>query len=202
MILEGLILGLIVGKLRGGQFKRIGYLTLRFPFILLTSFLLLLITSIMISIGNPLFIAHRMKLYIFAYCLLFVVLFFNLHNKGIWLILLGAIANFAAVVLNQGSMPISIEALEQLNFENMLTSINSGLLPNYIPLKDAYPLTDYLGKRLVIPFAYPIKQIFSAGDAFISLGLFLYIQGMMNSRVYRKASSVIKFDHYGKVKGR
>ncbi|SCY86310.1 DUF5317 domain-containing protein [Alkaliphilus peptidifermentans] len=201
MILEALILGMIAGKLRGGQFKRLGFLSLRFPFMVLLSFIILLVTSIMISVGNPIVIEHRMKLYILAYCLLFIVLFFNLHNKSIWFILVGAIANFAAIVLNQGSVPISIEALETLDFQNMLTSINTGLLPNYIPLSEAYPLTNYLGKRYIIPFAYPIKQIFSIGDALISIGLCFYIQGVMNSRIYRKASGVIKFDNYGKIRG-
>ncbi len=200
MIFEALLMGIIVGKVKGGQFKRLGYMTLKFPFMVILSFILMLMTSIMISIGHEAFIKHRMILYIISYCILFLVLFLNLHNKSIWLILIGTIANFAAIVLNQGSMPIDLKILQNTGFENMLQSISMGALPNYISLDQAYPLTEYLGKRLVTPNFYPLKQIFTIGDALISLGLFLYIQKIMQSKIYRKAVGVIRFDHQGKVK--
>ncbi|KAB3532053.1 DUF5317 domain-containing protein [Alkaliphilus serpentinus] len=200
MLIEALILGMIIGKLRGGNLKRLGYFSMKLPILLLISFLMMLVTSILIAMGNPTVIQHRMKLYIFAYCILFIVLFFNLHNKSLWFILIGAIANFAAIVLNQGSMPVDMVLLEKMNFENMLTSINNGTLPNYIPLTEAAPLTFYLGRQWVVPFSYPLRQIFSIGDAFISLGLFFFIQGVMHSRIYRKASGIIRFDHHGRVR--
>lgn len=200
MLFEALILGIIVGKIRGGQLKRLGYFSMRFPLLLLVSFIVMLATSILISMGNPIAIQHRMKLYILAYCILFILLFFNLHNKSLWFVLIGAIANFAAIVLNQGSMPVDMVILEKMNFQNMLLSINSGTLQNFMPLTEAYPLTEYLGKRWIIPFNYPLRQIFSVGDAFIAIGLFFFIQSVMHSKIYRKASSVIRFDHHARVR--
>lgn len=201
MIFEAIILGIIVGKLRGGQFKRLGYQSLQFPFILLLSFIILLGASILISLGYQWVITYRMYLYILAYCLLFLVLFLNLHAKAVWLILIGAICNFAAIALNNGSMPIDFGLLQKMGFTNLLNSINIGALPNYISISEAYSFTQHLGKRFTTPSLYPIKQIFSIGDIFIALGLLFYIQKVMQSKMYRKMASVISFDHKGKMSG-
>ncbi|MBM7615397.1 DUF5317 domain-containing protein [Alkaliphilus hydrothermalis] len=200
MIFEALVLGIIVGKIRGGHLKRLGYLSLRFPFVVIMSLILMLTTSIMIAMGNETFIEHRMILYIIIYCLLFTTLFLNLHKKAIWLILIGAICNFAAIVLNQGSMPIDLTLLEDSGFKNLLISINMGALPNYIPLEEAFPLTEYLGKRFITPSFYPLKQVLAVGDFLISIGLLFYIQSVMQSKLYRKAVGVISFDHHGRVR--
>lgn len=201
MIFEAIVLGIIIGKLRGGQFKRLGYQTLQFPFILLLSFIILLGTSILISLGYQWVITYRVYLYILAYCLLFVVLFLNLHLKAVWLILIGAILNFAAIALNNGSIPIDLVLLEKMGFTNLLNSIGIGALPNYIPINEAYSFTQHLGKKITTPPMYPIKQIFSVGDIFIALGLLFYVQKVMQSKMYRKMSSVIHFDHKGKMSG-
>ncbi len=199
MIFEALILGIIMGKLRGGRIKRLGHQTLRFPLILILSFIILLGTSILISLGYANIIAIRMYLYIVAYCFLFLVLFLNLHIKSIWLILIGAILNFAAIALNNGSMPIDVAVLEKMSFTNLLNSINTGSLPNYIPINEANSITQYLGKKFTTPAFYPIKQIFSVGDGFIAVGLFFYVQKIMQSNMYKKMSTVISFDHKGRM---
>ena len=199
VIFEALILGIIVGKLRGGQFKRLGYQTLRFPLILILAFLLLLGTSTLITLGYEKVIAFRMYLYILGYCFLFLVLFLNLHIRSVWFILIGAICNFAAITLNNGSMPIDLLVLEKMGFANLLKSIEIGSLPNFISINEAYSYTQYLAKRFSTPVLYPIKQIFSIGDALIAAGLFLYVQRIMQSKLYRKMSKVIHFDHKGRM---
>ena len=199
MIFEALILGIIVGKLRGGHFKRLGYQSLRFPLILILAFIILLGTSILITLGYQKVITNRMYLYIIAYCFLFLVLFLNLHIKSVWFILIGAICNFAAIVLNNGSMPIDLLILEKMGFNNLLNSIQIGTLPNFIKIEDAYSYTQYLGKKFTTPSLYPLKQIFSIGDGFIAFGLFFYVQKIMQSKLYRKMSNVIQFDHKGKM---
>ncbi len=193
MIFEALIIGVIIGKLRGGHIKRLGHRSLDLPILVILSFILLLGTSILIQLGNPMAIKYRMLLYIAAYCLLFIVLFFNLHSRSLWFVLIGAILNFAAIVLNQGSMPVDLSLLERAGFLNTLNSINIGALPNYISLENALGFTTYLGKKMVTPSLYPFKQIISIGDIFISLGLLLYVQAIMCSRSHR-AAGVIRFD--------
>ncbi|MGV8146888.1 MAG: DUF5317 domain-containing protein [Alkaliphilus sp.] len=195
MILEALFFGAIVGKIRGGNFKRLAYVFFRIPYILFLSFILMVGTSILIFFGNETVINYRIYIYILVYSLLFIVLFLNLHNKAVWLILFGAIANFAAIILNQGSMPIDLLILEKLGLENMLNLIKEGEMLNYIPLQDASMYTEHLAKRFALPTFYPLKHILSVGDILISLGLFFYIQETMMSRVYRRASRMLRRDY-------
>ena len=119
-----------------------------------------------------------MLLYIISYIMLFIVLFFNLGRKYVWLILIGAFANFIALVLNGGSMPIDVALLKKAGFENMYQSFKMGAMPNYIDIKDAYSLTIYLAK--VYSPIYPLKQIFSIGDILV-FGLLMFTQNMMQA---------------------
>ncbi|MCD5410037.1 MAG: DUF5317 domain-containing protein [Clostridiales bacterium] len=195
MILEALFLGVIAGKIRGGDFKKLGYVFLRLPYILILSFILMIGTSLLVFLGNKVVIDNRIYIYIVAYFLLFTVLFLNLHNKAIWLILLGAVANFTAIVLNQGSMPIDLLVLEKLGLVNMVNLIKEGEILSYIPIQDASTYTEYLAKRFALPSFYPLKHVMSIGDLLVSLGLFLYIQKIMQSRVYRRTSRMLRHDY-------
>ncbi len=195
MILEALFLGVIAGKIRGGDLKRLGYVFFRVPYILILSFILMVGTSLLVFLGNKVVIDNRIYIYIVAYFLLFTVLFLNLHNKAIWLILLGAIANFAAIILNQGSMPIDLLVLERLGLVNMMDLIKEGEILSYIPIQEASMYTEFLAKRFALPSFYPLKHVMSIGDLLVSLGLFLYIQKIMQSRVYRRTSRMLRHDY-------
>lgn len=198
MILEGLILGIIIGKLRGGQLDRLGRFIFRSPFLLVLALILQLATSILISLGNERAIDNRMILYIASYIMLFTVLFLNLNRGSVWFILIGAISNFAAIVLNGGSMPIDMALLEKAGFENMFQSLKIGALPNYVNIGEAYSFTAHLGKKFATPAFYPLKQVFSIGDILIALGLLLFTQGIMQINRHHYSSRTIKFDHRGR----
>lgn len=199
MIFEGLILGIIIGKIRGGKIGNIGRFVFNLSFLLVFSLILQLVTSILISIGYEKAINHRMTIYIVAYVMLFIVLFSNLGRSSVWLILIGSIANFAAIVLNGGSMPIDLNMLEKAGFENMLQSMKIGAMPNYIDISQAHSFTVYLGKRFVTPEFYPFKQIFSPGDILIALGLLFLVQGIMQISKHRYASKTLRFDYNRKL---
>ncbi len=201
MIFEGLILGIIIGKLRGGNIGSLGKFMFRSSFLLVFALILQLGTSILIAIGNEIAINNRMILYIISYIMLFIVLFLNLGRKSVWFILIGALANFAALVLNKGSMPIDVALLKKMGFENMFQSFEIGALPNYIDIKEAYSFTAYLGKKFATPKFYPLKQIFSMGDIFISLGLLLFTQNIMQVNRYQYSSKIIRFDSIDRRKG-
>ncbi|ABR47014.1 conserved hypothetical protein [Alkaliphilus metalliredigens QYMF] len=197
MIVEGLLLGLLVGKLRGGQFNRLNQGLFRMPFFVLLAFALQLALGVLISLGQQWAMDNRFYMYIFSYCLLFLGLFLNLSRRSMWLILIGGILNFTAIMFNQGSMPIDVVALETLGFENMIQSIEIGAAPQYIPISQVQGFIAHLGKVWTTPSWYPLKQIFSIGDVLISLGLFAFIQGAMNARG-RHSSSMIRFGYKGR----
>ncbi|ABW20018.1 DUF5317 domain-containing protein [Alkaliphilus oremlandii] len=200
MILEGLVLGIIIGKLRGGKVNNLGRFVFKSSFLLAFSLLIQLGTSILISVGNEQAIKHKMILYIISYIMLFIVLFLNLGKKSVWLIVIGAVLNFAAIVLNGGSMPMDLEALQKIGSINMLQSIKAGELVNYRNITEAVSFTVYLGKRITTPEWYPIKQVFSIGDLFISLGILFLCQSMMQSSRSHSKPQLLKFNHKGKMR--
>lgn len=195
LLVESMVLGIIVGKIRGGKLKGLATSLLKFSWLIFLSFALQLAISIMISLGHSFFIEYRMILYVITYVLLFVALFFNMRFQCMWFIMIGAIMNFTAIMMNEGSMPVDMKLLEKLGFKNMVNSINMGALSQYIPLEKAGHFTSYLGKRISMPDFYPLSQVFSLGDLFIALGIFFLIQNMMMSLVYQRTTKVIKFDH-------
>lgn len=198
MIFEGLILGMIIGRLRGGKLDNLGRFIFRSSFLLVFALILQLATSILISLGNERAINNRMILYIISYLMLFIVLFLNLNKKSVWLILIGSILNFAALVLNSGSMPIDLALLEKMGFENMYQSFKIGALPNYIDIGQAYSFTIHLAKKFATPAVYPLKQIFSLGDILISIGLLIFTQSIMQGGRHHYTTRTIKFDHRGR----
>ncbi len=201
MIFEGLVLGIIIGKLRGGKIEYLGKFMFRSSFLLVFALILQIGTSILISIGNEMAINNRMLLYIISYIMLFIVLFFNLERKSVWLILIGAVANFAALVLNGGSMPIDVALLEKMGFKNMFQSFKIGAMPNYIDINKASSFTVYLAKRFATPSIYPLKQIFSIGDILISLGILIFTQSIMQVGRYHYSPKTIRFDYRDRKMG-
>ncbi len=198
MIFEGLVLGMIIGKLRRGKFENLGKFMFKSSFLLVLSLILQIGTSILISIGNQIAIQNKMILYIVSYIMLFIVLFLNLGRQSVWLILTGAIANFAAIVLNGGSMPIDVKLIQKMGFENMYQSFKMGALPNYINIGEAYSFTAYLGKIFTTPAFYPLKQVFTPGDILISLGLLILTQSIMQVGRHHHLAKTIRFDHTGR----
>lgn len=198
MIFEGLLLGVIIGKLRRGKLENLGKFMFKSSFLLVFSLILQIATSILIALGNQIAIQNKMILYIVSYIMLFIVLFLNLGRQSVWLILTGAIANFAAIVLNGGSMPIDVALLEKMGFENMLESFKMGAMPNYINISDAYSFTAYLGKIFATPAFYPFKQVFTIGDILISLGLLILTQSIMQTGRHNHSAKTIRFDHKGR----
>ncbi len=193
VVIEGIVLGLIFGKLRSGTFRNLGRFSLRLPLILIIGFLGYLVTTIMAFFGNDFVVENLLYLNIVFFLLLFIVLFFNLHYRSVWLILFGTLSNFTAVVLNDGRMPLDPGALQQAGMVSMETSLQAGTLHNYINIEAVEGFSANLGKFLATPEFYPFSQVLSPGDIFIALGIFFLIQRAMTKATSRFRS--VTFDH-------
>jgi len=193
VVVEAILLGLILGKLRSGSFKNLGRFALKLPVILIIGFLGYVVTSLLVFFGNDFVVENLLYLKIGIYLLLFVVLFFNLQYRSVWLILFGTLSNFTAIVLNDGRMPLDPEALEQAGMVSMETSLQAGTLHNYINIEAVEGFTANLGKFLATPEIYPFSQVFSPGDVFIAVGVFFLVQRAMTKVTSRFRS--VRFDH-------
>lgn len=193
VVLEGLVLGLIFGKLRSGTFRNLGRFALKLPMVLIIGFLGYLATSIMVFFENDFFVDNLLYLKIGIYLLLFIVLFFNLQYRSVWLILFGTLGNFTAIVLNEGRMPLDPEALQQAGMVSMETSLLAGNLHNYVNIQAVEGFSRYLGKFLATPDFYPFSQVLSPGDIFIAIGVFFLVQRAMTKSTSRFRT--VNFDH-------
>lgn len=199
MFIEALLLGIAVGLFRGGSLKTLRTAHIRMPVLLVLAFLIQLTLSFMMLAGSRFFIDRRLVFYAVSYGLLFVALFFNLNSKAVWLLVVGSLMNFAVIFLNGGTLPVSAEALEKSGFINRLELIRSGRLVQYELINGAGGWMGFLGKRLTPPAMYPIRQVFSIGDALISLGLFLWIQDFLTGAGHYQKARLIRIDHKGKI---
>ncbi|SDY60961.1 DUF5317 domain-containing protein [Tindallia californiensis] len=198
MFIEALVLGTVVAFFRGGTVKNMRLMHIRMPVLLIAAFLLQLVLSFMMLAGSTWFIHHRMLLYALSYGMLFIALFFNLGHKVVWFIIAGSIMNFAVIFLSNGTILISADALQQAGFLNRLSLIEAGRLPHYTLIEETTTLMSFFAKRFTPPSFYPVAQIFSPGDLFISLGLFFWIQHLFLGVGHYQRARMLQVDHHGK----
>ena len=99
----------------------------------------------------------------------------NRHIPGLWLIGLGGLANFAAILANGGVMPALPAAAEKAGLETTPGFNNSAATA------DA-PLW-FLGDVFAVPASWPLANVFSAGDVAIALGTFVLAHLVCGSRL-------------------
>jgi hypothetical protein len=95
----------------------------------------------------------------------------NLRIRGMTIVLLGAVSNFAAIVANGGYMPASAEAMEALGRPAKTGYSNSLLAPD--------PALPWLTDIFALPSWLPYTNVFSIGDVLIGLGVVVVIASAM-----------------------
>lgn len=196
MFVESLILSTIVGKIRGGKIKNIGSLKIKGWYLFLLGFLLEY-SSIYIEklTDNKLsfFIREYFSYMQFLVIILFILGFIlNLRNKGILIMFIGSLFNSIAILLNDGKMPVSIEALKYSSLTKDIDMLKTGItLTHQIATNSTkfYFFTDILP----IPVPYPLPKVISVGDIIIALGVFILIQKIMLSR--KRKDSILDFTY-------
>lgn len=176
MVFDGIILAILVGFLRKGSLKGLAYVKLKgaliFPVILL-------IQILVYTFQNDYSILGSLSGYIFmiVYIVGLYFLWINRNLEGFLLIFAGVFLNFIVMALNGGRMPVSLEAAQILDpmYAEML---KSGLYAKHTALVESTRF-GFLGD--VIPLTIPFRneQVISIGDAFMNIGVFLFIQKMM-----------------------
>lgn len=200
--MEGTVIGLILGKVRGGKFGNLKFVSLRaWPLILLAFFTQI---SPIFADRMHLFSKYGSYLYGASFIFLMICMLLNIEKKGIWALLIGIIMNGMVVFANGLKMPISFQGLTLAGLQPVIEGIKHGHIVHYMNLNDVDGWIKILGKYIVIPKPYPLSKVMSIGDIWMTLGLILFIQGGMrlnpfhHMHRYGKTDRMIKFGYMGK----
>jgi hypothetical protein len=177
LLLYAVILGLIAGLLTGGKIAALGSAHIRLAPVALIGFLaqLLLFSSPLAGIVG----AWGPSLYVLSTVAVLMALVVNLRQPGFWLIIVGALANFAVIVANGGQMPASPDAWAALTG---VAAVPTDVFSNS-HLAGPDTVLAFLGDNFVLPRPFPLANVFSIGDVLIGLGGGLFVFQQMHGRV-------------------
>jgi hypothetical protein len=177
LLLYAVILGLVAGTLSGGRLAALGMTHIRlWPVALIGLFCqLLLFSSPLAAVVGP----WGPSLYVVSTAAVLMALVVNLRQPGFWLIIIGALANFAVIVANGGQMPAAPEAWAALNG---MAAVPTTDFSNSV-LAGPHTVLAFLGDNFVLPRPVPLANVFSIGDVLIGAGGALFVYQAMHGRV-------------------
>lgn len=185
MVFEIIILGILIGKLKGGHIKKLENINIRAWYLLVLSFLLEIIALMLITRTDgslsEILESNFFFIHIFIYSLLIIGLSMNFNELGFRISLFGAMLNFLPLIFNKGQMPVSIKALENAHLYEQINLLTNNRIMTHSLMSDSTNLS-FLGDIIAIARPYPFPKIISIGDILISLGLFLVIYKHMTKR--------------------
>lgn len=185
MFLEAVLLGLLVGKLRGGRSLNIGNLEFKGWVLILVAFLL---QTLPMLLGRTGWMARNGHILAFSTLIMvFFIVVWNCDKRGFWLVGLGAVSNILAMTTHGLKMPVFLGALQNAGHVELVDSIMNNAVLNYTGLTQLAGWSDYLGKIFAFPDFYPLAQVISMGDILMSLGIFLFVSGQMTASHYSKS---------------
>jgi hypothetical protein len=176
LLLYAVAFGLICGVLTRGRLSALGTVKIRFWPVALAGlvFQVVLFSSpLAASIGDL-----GPALYVGSSVVVFVALLTNIRQPGFWLIVVGALANFIAIVANGGQMPASAEAWAALNGVPALPTTDFSNAAIATPDMPFY----FLGDLFVLPRPFPFANVFSIGDVLIGLGGAWFVIAVMHGK--------------------
>lgn len=197
MFLEAVILGLVIGFLRGGRFSNLSKIHIKGGAFLV--FLLLLQFTMVFWARISWLVPYRIGISFGLSVLIFCVSAVSLARPSLFLVPIGAFLNILAMAFNHLKMPVSMP----LEMTSYFTTLKSGILSqeifNYTLFSSAHPIFRFLGKIVLMPDWYYGFKMLSVGDMIISIGLMLFIQSEMNNTLYYRRQSTHGFSGYRKT---
>lgn len=179
LYLIALLLGLVIGLLRGGRLGQLARLHLRWLWLVPLALVVQLLIFPLFT-REPLLPYATVPLHLLSYALVGLWLIVNLRVLPLVAIGAGALANFVVVAANGGRMPASSTALKAagwLSTADLLVS--QGEYGNVVLMGEATRL-NWLGDYLYLPEWFPFSTAFSIGDVLIMVGLvWLIARGMV-----------------------
>ncbi len=179
LYLVALVVGLVIGFLRGGRLSHLTRLRLRWLWMIPVALAIQLLIFPLVS-GEPLLPYATVPLHLLSYAVVGLWLIVNLRVLPLVVIGVGALANFVVVAANGGRMPASTTALRAAGWLTTADSlVSQGEYGNVVLMGEMTRL-NWLGDYLYLPEWVPFSTAFSIGDVLIMVGLaWLIARGMV-----------------------
>lgn len=135
--------------------------------------------------GSGRFVPESVIPYIQVLSMLGLITFtaINIRISSFWVIGVGLLSNFAAIIANKGWMPISVETLGKLHPElppdHWIVGQRLGSSKDRILTEDTTNL-GFLSDTIPVPSWISYKFAFSIGDVILSIGIILLLWSLSN----------------------
>ena len=174
MLLDVFIISVVVTLLAGRKLTNLKNLDFKWVELFILGFLIQVLI-VWLSFKDVTFVVkYHVYLHILSFILLFIGIWKNINLPGFKWIAVGIFLNFLVIFINNGQMPVSSTGLEKVGLSSYKEVLESGkyLTHTLISTHTRLPL---LADRFYIPPPYPRPTLFSIGDIFIGIGLFILI---------------------------
>lgn len=156
-------LGVLPLPLLGGRLSRLGELRLRGVGLV---FAALAVQVVITSVAAPPAVLGRW-LHLGTYLAVIPLFWLNRKVPGLWVVLVGASLNLAAIAANGGVMPASPDAVRIAGIRHDAAFENSA------PVEGAR--LAFLGDIFAVPEGVPLANVFSVGDVVLVVGAWVLI---------------------------
>ena len=132
MLIEGIIIGIVTGYLRGGRLRRLANLNLKAYYLLFIAVIIeITLNYVLINHRDIILEAYSLIVVVIQYLLIFVFVGLNLNKPYTWLIGTGVLLNFIVIVANFGAMPVSSQILSLASPSKKMTLLGEGKFYTY-----------------------------------------------------------------------
>ena len=182
LLLWGVILGVVVGLVRGGNVANLEDTGVRHLW-LVSLALVIQLLIFPLFYEEPLITFGTEFFHIASYFILFVFLVLNWRVWQIPFMGIGMTMNLLVIGVNGGYMPVSVSSLRRAGEAEVVKSLLENVTYGNVIMMNDSTVLDFLGDWLYLPQWFPFSTAFSPGDAIITIGLvFFFGLGMVNRK--------------------
>jgi ABC-type antimicrobial peptide transport system permease subunit len=171
-----LILALLSALVLGGDVRRLGDVRLQRVWTVLTALVLQILVITIVPDADPGWLA---VIHVASYAFAGYFIWLNRRVPGLVIVGLGWALNALVIAVNGGVMPASPRVAEA---GSRGVDVGREFL-NSRPLDS--PRLSFLGDNFSLPQSWPFHNVFSIGDVFIALGVFVALHWICNSLLAR-----------------
>lgn len=180
MFLEAVIIGIIVGWIRGGRIANFFSYDFKGRYLAILALFIFVFSFVLYALGVH--INHALLPFI-ALVIAAIIALLNYRTFGMKLFFVGLLSNIFVMAVHSMRMPINGEKMAALGKTWFTEALAAGEILNYQELVGSKGLSLFLGKNIALPAWYPLATVVSPGDIIICIAMILIIQDTM---IYRR----------------